>query len=403
VSLFVVALFALASALVQSDHPANRDTTLQFVIRTLSLPKGAISGAASGINRHSMVVGTSSSGGTETAEVWRIARSRGVINRFDYPAPRAYAASSLAAVNDSGLAVGSLTSPPDGSGVSSSTPAYLEKGRWKILHGRASARLEGFCEAIASNGEITASLWNSRIEGNAAATFSLSRGRYHGPNLLPIPPSADGSDGGAVFSLRRWTLVGGYELFRGRDGLNVEIPVVWVNGGAAHVVNTSATGLNQPNFDITSLYGTRLDRIYATGFGLENENGVTATEAFVVRIDLTGGRVRISPAKLLPVPSGADFSYATSIGGGDQADPAHFTVGGNVSDWAGGTAAAVWNLSSSARFPTVSSYATLGGSSSPTGSGCPTYEIQAVSSAGSGAGYAYCNGVILPTVALVKP
>lgn len=393
--LFIVAL--AASWFYVSPAGVAAAPRPQYTVHRLSLPGGAYSGVVRGTNQEGVAVGTAASRRGVTAEMWHLNPFGAEVQRTDLGTPKGYQAASLVAINNHGIAVGSVVTKVDSSGLTRTFPAYYENGSWSILSTPKRSSQGGYCEAIASDGTISASLRNPTTTQLDAATFSPNaRGGYQGYHFLPLARGTDGSDTSSIFAIGGKTVIGGYQLFRGASGQNVEHPVIWVDGTGPYPINTTGLKANEPDFGLTGIYGARPAQVYAVGFGLENVSGVTATEAFVVGINVRGRKPIVGTPKPLPIPDGADFAYAATIGGAPSGHSMTYTIGGNVSDWAGGTDGALWTVSPSRNAVSINSFTNLTFSAKESGPYCPTYEVESIDAGGNGGGYAYCNGEIVP-------
>ena len=391
---FAAAWLWLASGLAAPSllaHPVLALATAgQVSVHRLSLPKGAFSAVVSGINDHGVAVGTSRASSTQSGEVWVLRPSGAERKRIDVPPPRGFESANLNGVNESGVAVGSVLSPPDQTGSDASYPAYLRGKAWTILSEGTAQPSQGDATGIASNGVISADVWNPSLAGLAAATFWLGKSGHYRFHFLPLDSQAINSDASAAFSVGTITIVGGYEQVRGPGEKVDQLPVVWINGKGPLRIDTSLLNANQRAFAITGIYGASESDMTAAGIAFQNDNGVTATQPFAVHISAAGRKPILGRAKSLPLPQGATFGWAASIGGVPGKGSMAYTVGGNISDWAGATGAALWGVTSDGSRLTVRSFTDLN-QSDPGASTCPMYQIESISAQGNAVGYSYCN------------
>ncbi len=381
-------------------HGVRAAVTVSYFVNGLTMPKVAISAVAHGINGRGLVVGTSVFNSGVKAEIWHLNASGSEMSRSDVPPPRGYVGAELNAVNDKGVAVGTVLTSPDNSGSEPEYPAFYYGRRWTLLASTAKRGLAtGDAVAIASNGVIALWASNPITDRNRAATASPSPDhRYRNYRFLPLSAGAVGSRPNSVFSIGGRTVVGGYEEMPASGGQVLDRPVFWVDGKGPYIIHTGRLDSNQPSFGITGIYGTGPAHIFVVGFSFENDSGVTATEGFTAAIDVAGKMPVSSKAKALPLPGDATFASAVSIGGGPAGERKLFTIGGDFSDWAGATNAALWTISGTTRGVSVKSIVDLSQAGYSADSMCPMYEVESLNATGDGVGYEYCNGETSPMV-----
>jgi hypothetical protein len=374
---------------------ATPGSPTHYLLRDLSLPRGASSATARAINRNGIVVGNAVVNSSANSEIWQLGAKGTEKERKDIAAPKGYANSEFVAINDSDVAVGTVYAAPGSSGLALGYPAYYHANSWTILRWGGSVAGKG--EAIASNGVISASLWNAKIHNFAAATITpTEQGIYPGYKFLPLDAGDRGSDGGSIVSIGRKTVVGGYVNAPASDDQVTPQAVIWVNRKGPFTVNTSRLGFNQPGTGITSIYGSRLSEIYAVGFGYESVGGVSWTEPWVVHINAAAERPIIGTPVALPLPAYASFGSADTIGESAGGNHNELTIGGNVSDFAGATSAALWNINTSGGKISGTSFTDFSTLTSTTETNCPVYAVDGMNAQGNAAGYAFCNGEVRP-------
>jgi hypothetical protein len=399
VSVVIVLTLNLALTSVNA-HGVRAAVRVSYFVNGLTMPKVAISAVAHGINGRGLAVGTSVFNSGVKAEIWRLNAAGAEMSRSDVPPPRGYVGAELNAVNDKGVAVGTVHTGPDSSGSEAQFPALYYGRRWTLLASTAKlGPTTGDAVAIATNG-VTA-LWASNPtthHDRAATARPATNGEYRNYQFLPLSAGAVSSRPSSVFSTGGITLVGGYEELPAPGGQVTDRPVFWVNGKGPYAIHTAGLASNLPNFGVTGVYGTGPAHVFVVGFSFENDSGVTATEGFTAAIDVAGKTPVSSKAKALPLPGDATFASAASIGGGPAGERKLFTIGGDFSDWAGATNAALWTISGTTRGVSVKSIVDLSQAGYSADSMCPMYEVESLNATGDGVGYEYCNGETSPMV-----
>lgn len=384
---------SVAFARAQEDPNQRPGTSTVFVLHALSIPSNATSAAARGINRHGLVVGNAVVSSGAQAEIWRLGPSGAELNRVDLHPPSGYRNAQLVAVNDSGTSVGTVYG---GDGASGEPSEYVSVHRgkgWTVLRWKPAT--QGTGEAIASGGSIAADILNARSGMPEAAIIPFSTPKaYAAYHFLPLNGNAHESGATSIVSTKGRTVVGGYEDMPVADGGVAPRAAVWVDGRGPYLVPIAKLKLNQPGSVLTSLYATN-GTVYGAGYGFESVSGVSWTEPWALKIGVAKTLPAIGSPVSLPIPPYASFGTAVTIGAAAGGMSGRLAVGGNISDLAGATGAALWTIDTSGKEPSVQSFTDVAGMQ--TGSSvCPGYEIETINANGTAAGSAVCNGHIHP-------
>lgn len=372
-----------------------RPLAARYTLHKLSMPSWAGSDLAYGFNNQGEAVGAGRTSGRATAEIWRLSPVGAEVKRTDVASPKGYTGDAFTAVNDRQVAVGSVVTRADASNDVRTYPAAFSGKTWTVLRPSKGASLQGTANAIAANGVIEADLYDKAIQAPAASVVSplVTRG-YGSPAFLPLPRNAIQSSGRAAFSTGTVTVVGGFEDVQATRYQIDELPVVWINGKGPYPINTSQLPANQPNFDVTAVFGSSPKDIYVTGYGYATTSGVTGQMSFWAHIDASGPKPVIGKARAIPLQSGVPFAYVVSIGGGPGGVQGTFTLGGAIADYAGTYSAALWTAHTLHHALSFDTFTIVNQPSS--GIDCPTFQVLAIDTQGDGVGDGYCNGGLAP-------
>ena len=396
-----IPMTTLARSVNHVSLPAPSATPLTFGLQPLSVPPGTVRAVAHGINQHGDVVGWSVSSSAVSAEIWRISPTGREIGRREVTAPRGYSDAYLAEIDDNGTAVGQVLSAPDSSGYQSAYLGYMRGGAWAILRGPAGGPIEGQQDAtsiaIAPNGVIAATVRQGRTGQWTAAMFKPSHAGYGRAILLPVSPHAVASEVGAAYSVGSTTVIGGDEHLRSGDQTNV-IPVVWIDGHGPYALGSPSQSGPASFQKVTCLYANQPHTLLAVGYGLSNVDGLVGSEGFVDAVDLSRSTPKIGQSAQLPLPLGATFSYSSAAGGVPHGKPGMYTIGGYVSDWAGGSAGALWDATLAHGTVSIQQPTPLIPSPSLRSAKCPVYQVESMNAGGYAAGFTFCNGEAQPIV-----
>jgi hypothetical protein len=374
---------------------AVRPLAARYTLHKLSMPSWAGSDLAYGFNNQGEAVGAGRTSGRVTAEIWRLSPVGAEVKRTDVTPPKGYAGDAFAAVNDRQVAVGSVVTRADASNDVRTYPAAFNGKTWTVFRSSKEASLQGTANAIATNGVVEADLYDKSIQTPAAAVITpLAKVGYGLPRFLPLPRNAIQSSGRAAFSTGAVSVVGGFEDVQATRSQIDELPVVWINGKGPYPINTSQLPANQPNFDVTAVFGSSPKDIYITGYGYATTSGVTGQMSFWAHIDASGVKPLIGKARAIPVHSGVPFAYVVSIGGGPGGVLGTFTLGGAIADYAGTYSAAVWTAHTVHHALSFDTFTIVNQPSS--GIDCPTFQVMAIDAQGDGVGDGYCNGGLAP-------
>ena len=373
---------------------ATSITNTVYVVHYLSAPRGVLSSVAHGINENGIVVGTSQSSSTTTAELWHVGTAGREIRRQDLKPPHGYAGAALLAVDDSGVPVGAVFAASDGSGVSYSSPAYFESGKWNLLRGSGNTPVLGEAYAIAANGTIGATLWGSHGQASRAVAFSpLAGSGYSRSRVLPLSPHATGSQATSAYSFNGKTVVGGSEVVSSASGSGTKA-AIWVNGAGPFLlgVPTPVETETNPFNSVAGLYRVAPNRLLVVVSSSYLDGGVLGSQSFVIPVDTSKARPVVARPSQLSIPAEDAYALADAIGGTPSRSANAATIGGDVADGAALGTGAVWQVAldhgvASVDAPTVVSY-----QPSQPDQACPVYQVLAIGGNGAGAGFAFCGG-----------